>query len=162
MRVVLKVAVGLAVLTAVAQAWVTYDWIGRLSEHCDYPDECLSGWLPRAFALAEYLWIVTVLAGAFAVTAAGLLRRPLIDMAALSGALAAAVTSYLLTPMIQATPGEPIVEWQPVEADPFFWGGPGYTLTALLMAAAAVMFAWQFWRSRMVAAPSLRTTVETY
>ena len=34
-----------------------------------------------------------------------------------------------------------------VERNPFFWGGPGYTLTALLMAVSAVAFGWQFLRT---------------
>ena len=151
MRLVLRFAVGLAALTAMAQAWVTFDWIGDLSNHCDYPDECLSSWLPSAFAIAEYLWIATALAGATAVTAAGLLHRPRIDIAALGGAWAAAFISYCLTPMVQATPGEPIVDWRPVEAN-FFWGGPGYAWTALLMAAAGAVFGWQLVRSRKSAA----------
>lgn len=149
---VMRFAVGLAALAGMAQAWVSFDWIGDLSDHCDYPEECLAGWLPWAFAMAEYLWILTALAGGAAVAAAGLLRRPRIDIAALGAAWAAAFISYCLTPMVQATPGQPLVDRRPIEANPIFWGGPGYTLTALLMAAAGAVFGWQFLRSRGSAA----------
>ena len=73
---ILKAAIGLAVLGAMSQAWVTYDWIGDSDDHCDYPDECYSSWLPTAFDAAKYLWAVTVLAGGAAVTVGAVLRRP--------------------------------------------------------------------------------------
>jgi hypothetical protein len=139
--------IGLAALSATAQAWVTYDWIDGLSEHCDYPEECWSSWLPTAFAAAEYLWILTVLAGGTAVVVGALLRRPSLDIAVLGGAWGAAFLSYCLTPMFGVSSGEVAwrVQW---EGNPLFWGGPGFTLTALLMAAAATAFGWQFLRTQ--------------
>lgn len=143
---VFKVAIGLAVLGAVSQAWVTYDWIGNSDDHCDYPGECYSSWLPTAFAAAEYLWILTVLAGGTAVVVGALLRRPRIDIAVLGGACGAAFISYCLTPMLQAGAGK--LAWRTqLEGNSLFWGGPGYTLSALLMAAAATAFAWQSLRT---------------
>jgi hypothetical protein len=146
-RLVLRLSVGMATLTALAQAWVTYDWIGDLGDHCDYPEECIATWLPRVFALAEYLWIATVAAGSIALTAAGLMRRPRADIAALGGALATAFISYCLTPMVQTTPWKPIADWHQVEDNAFFWGGPGYTLTSLLMAISGGLLGWQILRS---------------
>ena len=155
MGLVFRVATGLAAFAAFSQAWITFNWIGWSDDHCDYPQECLSTWLPRAFAFAEYLWVVTALAGGTAVVAAGLLRRPRVDIGALGGAWAAAFISYCLTPMIQATPGEPILDWRPIEANSLYWGGPGYTLVALLMAAAGGVFGWELVRShRSTARPT--------
>lgn len=109
----------LATLSARAQAWVTFNWIGWADDHGHYPEECLSSWLPTAYASAEYLWILTATAGVVAVTAAGLLHRPRVDIATLGGAWAAAFISYCLTPMVQAAPGRPILDWRPIEANPF-------------------------------------------
>ena len=146
MKFAFRLAIGIAAVSALAQAWVTFDWIDNLGDHCDYPEECLSSWLPWAFAMAEYLWVLTVLAGGSAVVLGALLRRPSLDIAALGGAWGASFISYWLSPMVQASPGEP-VDWHVVEGNPLFWGGPGYLLTALLMAGAATVFGWQFLRS---------------
>ena len=144
-RFVFAGVIGLAALSAAAQAWVTFDWIDGHDDHCDYPEECISSWLPNAFAAAENLWVVTVLAGGVAVVMGALLRRPSVDIVVLGGAWGAAFISYCLTPMVQAGPGE--LARPAVEGDPFFWGGPGYTLAALLMAAAAVAFGWLLLRT---------------
>jgi hypothetical protein len=125
----------------------TYDWIGDLGDHCDYPEECLASWLPTAFALAEYLWLGTVLAGVASLVLAAVSGLSRLRIVALGGALAAAFLSYCLSPMVQTTPGQPIEDYRAIEANPFFWGGPGYTLTALLMAAASLVLVGQCLRT---------------
>lgn len=146
MKSAFRVATGIAAVSALAQAWVTFDWIDNLGDHCDYPEECLYSWLPWAFAAAEYLWVLAVLAGGSTVLLGALLRLPNLDIAALAGAWGASFISYWLSPMVQASPGKP-VDSHAVEGNPLFWGGPGYTVTALLMAGAAIAFGWQFLRS---------------
>lgn len=160
MRLIMRICVGLGVLTALAQAWVTYDWIGGSDNHCDYPEACLATWLPRAFSLAEYLWMATVCVGVVALAVAGLLKRSVPDILAVGSALALAFVSYAMTPMVQTTPGKPITDRRPIEADPFFWGGHGYTVAALLMAVSAVIFGWQFVRSSRPPAQSTAPTME--
>ncbi|TWH00043.1 hypothetical protein L615_002200000190 [Nocardioides sp. J9] len=53
----------LAIAGVVAQLWVQVDWIGGLSEHCDYPEDCETRWLPDAFAAAQLVWLATAACG---------------------------------------------------------------------------------------------------
>lgn len=138
-----RVAAGVAAATGLAQAWVTFDWIGNQSDHCDFPEECFTSWLPRAFALLEYLWIATVVAGIVALVLAAMLGVRRRDIAALGIAVAASFLAYALSPMVQTTPGTSIVDFRIVEENSFFWGGPGYTVAAVIMAGASLVFAWQ-------------------
>jgi hypothetical protein len=132
-----------AALCGVAQAWVTYDWIGDLGNHCDYPDECLTSWLPLAFPVAQSLWISAMLAATVSMLLAIGLARPRGVVIAWGVAWSAALVAYVVQPVVLVTPGRPIVDYRQVEGNPFFWGGPGYTLTSLLMVAASLTFAWQ-------------------
>ncbi len=50
----------------VAQLWIQVDWIGGLSEHCDYPGDCRERWLPDAFSAAEQVWLATAACGLLA------------------------------------------------------------------------------------------------
>jgi hypothetical protein len=53
-----RVAQGCLLIAAVAGlalAWVMFDWIGRFDAHCDFPEDCLNRWLPRAFSVTQYL-----------------------------------------------------------------------------------------------------------
>jgi hypothetical protein len=159
-RLILRLCLGLAILTALAQAWVTSNWIGNLSLHCDYPEDCLGTWLPRAFAVAEYLWIVTLGLGVVALVVSLLSRRSVLDIVVdivlLGAALTAAFYSYWMTPMVQTTIGTPITDQRPlVEGIPYFWSGSGYSDAAQLMAVSAALFSGQLARSlMMVPAPS--------
>jgi hypothetical protein len=96
-----------AVIAALIQAWITYDWIVQARDHCDYPDGCLSTWFPRAFFAIKWLWVVTVLAGTASLARAAIARRPRADLVVLAASLVAAFLGYVSTPMVQGWPGHP-------------------------------------------------------
>ena len=90
----------LAVVGLLTQVWIHVDWIDGLGEHCDYPDECITWWLPRAFAAAEAAWIVTVLAGGIAFACAAWLHESSASLMTLGLALGHLVPGLQLHPAV--------------------------------------------------------------
>ena len=49
-----QVSLTVALVAVLVQVWVHFDWIGGLSEHCDFPEECLGRWLPISFGVVTW------------------------------------------------------------------------------------------------------------
>jgi hypothetical protein len=164
LRLCVGLCLGLSFFTAMAQAWITSQ-IGNLSNHCDYPEDCLTRWLPREFAVAQYLWMVTLGLGVVALVASLLSRRSVLEMVVdiviLGVALTAAFYSYWLTPMAQTRLGTPITDHL-VQGNPHFFAGSGFSDLAQLMAISAVFFLGQLARFLMMAPAPSSTPTTSY
>ena len=141
-----RVLIGVAAVTGFALSWGLFNWIGRSSEHCDFPAQCLDTWLPRAFMLTLYLWVAAIsLAGAgiAAAVVAGWHRR---DLSFLGAAWLSLVLAVGITP--QDGDGEPMTHRQLRDNTFFAADFPWYWVLATVALTASLVLATQALRPR--------------
>jgi hypothetical protein len=140
MTSIVRAALSLAALALAAQVWVHLDWIMGLSEHCDYPDGCVSTWLPFAFHTATGLWIVAVVLGALAWTILAVAGASSVALLRVGVAWVSAFASLPLTPVwLRKVHGE-------LDVDAMgrgHWPPASYRLAVVLLVLAFGIYAYQ-------------------
>lgn len=146
-----QVLLWLAAGAGIGLTWVLFDWLGRHSEHCDYPEECLTSFFPSAFTLVQSLWLATMLLGGAAVVVAALARWTTQEVLLLGVAWVAVVVSVGTSPLYGG--GEDMTRQQ-VEGNGFLGMDgtlPGAQVVALVTLAASMLFAIQAVRAHQAA-----------
>lgn len=94
---------GMVALAAWVQVLVHVQFYGRISEYCDYPEECLTVWLPKVFRWADLAYFAFVVLVVIAVATVTLRRRYgatlLLCLATLTMTM-----GYALTPRLHGAP----------------------------------------------------------
>lgn len=143
---VARAAQGVAAVSGLVVAWMTFEWLGNPWDHCDYPEECTGSWFPHSFQLIQYVWAFTVLLGAAAVLSAIAARQRRADVSILVVSWVVLFASLAVTPMYGS--GQDMTMDQ-IESNPFLWDSDGYRVIGAIMAVAALMFGWQAVRARV-------------
>lgn len=135
-----QVSLAVALLAGLVQVWVHVDWIGGLSEHCDFPEECLSSWLPISFGVVTWSWLTAVSAAGLAWILSTRHHASWSTLTLLGAAWAAVLGSYFLTPVAAPTRNG-VIDIDVITGGPLSTGR--YLVAELLLLGAAVVFASQ-------------------
>lgn len=109
-------ATGLIALSgALARLWLQIHWIGGMSDHCDYPEECRAHWFPQVFTTADTVWLIATAVGLATRTVGWRLAASTATIAVTAVGIGTGFVAYLFTQTWQ---------WRG-DLDGFFrWYGP--------------------------------------
>jgi hypothetical protein len=140
-----RAVLGLAALAGLLLTWLTYDWLGNPWDHCDYPEECLGTWFPRAFEVIQYMWAATALVAGAGVVLSSLGSWRRADTVILGASWVALFVPLAVTPMYG---GGQAMTAEQVETNPFLWASDGYRFVAIIICIASLVMGWQAVRPR--------------
>lgn len=145
----------MAVVGVLAQLWIQVDWIGGMSEHCDYPEECRAHWFPQVFSTAEPVWLITTAVGLMTLAIGWRLAESTATLTVTAVGVGVGFVAYLFTQTWQ---------WRG-DLDGFFrWYGPrwdtGYQLALILLTGSVILQAFAL--GRVVAASRATSTVSSH
>lgn len=140
MYLAVPLALALALLALAGQVWVQVDWVGGLSEHCDYPEGCLGSWLPFAFRVTTVLWLTSLVAGAVAWLLAAGQHGSRAAVSRLGTAWAAGLMAFFFTPASLprrhgVIDGRAFEDW--------VWAEHRHLIAVALLVLAAAGYGWE-------------------
>lgn len=150
LRAALVVLLALSAFVCLAQVWEHFQRIGTLGDHCDFPEDCVSRYLPGVYADLGRWWLVGAALAWLVIVAAAIANVSRSSLLRVGVAGAVASLWFFATPLWYARDDVGfMVGHQPVGIDLTF----GFAL--LLLVGAAVLYSSE--AIRLMRRPHLQT-----